>query len=49
MREIDGNTLVGVLDRSVNTVQPDIRINLAFRIGIFWNFIHDTAGIERRW
>lgn len=48
IREIDGNTLIGVLDRTVDTAQPGLQINLVFRVGIFWNFIHDTAGVERR-
>lgn len=46
--EPDGLTLVGVLNQVVDTVTPGIRMNLAFRIGHFWNFIHDSANVTRR-
>lgn len=46
--EPDGLTLVGVLNEVGQTVTPGIHLNLVFRIGHFWNFIHDRANVIRR-
>lgn len=48
INEADGETLVGVLDTVASTIQPGTHINLVFRIGHFWNFIHDRANVTRR-
>lgn len=46
--EPDGLTLIGVLNDVGDTTTPGIHFNLAFRIGHFWNFIHDRANVTRR-
>ena len=46
--EPDGLTLVGVLNEVGHTTTPGVHLNLVFRIGHFWNFIHDRANVTRR-
>lgn len=45
--EFGTHTIIGVLWR--NTEYQGTGMMTAFRIGHFWDFIHDVTGIPRRW
>lgn len=47
IREANGNTLIGVLDRGESSLFGQ-SYSMMFRIGIFWNFIHETANVTKR-